>query len=87
MNLASRSAFFEIFSILVLSTKSLVPKNYQWHKTIQFKDAVWVGMIIFIKQFTQNLKNDIITIIVNAHIHQGKNTCGLDAPSDKKLRR
>ena len=70
MNLASTNAFLETFSILVPSTKSLVPKNYQWQKTIQFKDAVWIGMIIFIKQFTQNLKNDIVTIIVNVHIYQ-----------------
>ena len=52
--------------------KTMVPKNYQWHKTIQFKDVVWRGMVIFIRQFIQNLKNNVITIMVTVHIHQEK---------------
>ena len=77
----------------------MVSKNYQWNKAIQFKDVVWKGMLVFIKQFIQNLKNDVITMIVTARIHREKiarclkkrkldlNTSGLDSPSDKKLRR
>ena len=50
----------------------MVSKNYQWNKAIQFKDVVWKGMLVFIKQFIQNLKNDVITMIVTARIHREK---------------
>ena len=58
-------------------SRYLFPEKKVWFQriisgTIQFKDAVWRGMVIFIKKFIQNLKNNVITMIVTARINQEK---------------